>query len=89
MNYCIVRYSEIGLKGKNRIKFEKKLMNNIRSCLDRNKIIFSDIKKVFGRIIINGIESCNSLNCVFGISSFSFAVNAGNDMDNIITTKIT
>jgi len=85
MNSCIVRYSEIGLKGKNRIRFEKKLMNNLRSCLDKNRVVFSDIKKLYGRILITGIKnsSCAPLACVFGVSSFSEAVNVGNDMDNI------
>ncbi|MBN1644496.1 hypothetical protein JW851_00450 [Candidatus Woesearchaeota archaeon] len=88
MNSVIVRYSEIGLKGKNRIVFEKKLMNNIRSCLNRNKINFSVIKKPMGRILIPEIDSVKPLNCVFGISSFSEAINAGFDIDKVKQTAL-
>jgi thiamine biosynthesis protein ThiI len=83
MNSCIVRYSEIGLKGKNRIMFERKLINNIRSCLDRNKIKFTNIRKPHGRILISEVDDCKQLNCVFGISSFSKSVNVGFNMDEI------
>jgi len=83
MNSCIVRYSEIGLKGKNRIMFERKLINNIRSCLDRNKIKFTNITKPHGRVLISEIGVCKQLNCVFGISSFSKAVNVGFNMGEI------
>jgi thiamine biosynthesis protein ThiI len=81
MNSCIVRYSEIGLKGKNRIMFERKLINNIRSCLDRNKIKFTNIRKPHGRVLISGIDVCKQLSCVFGISSFSNATNVGFNME--------
>jgi thiamine biosynthesis protein ThiI len=63
--------------------FERKLVNNIRSCLDRNKIKFTNITKPHGRIIISGIDDCKQLNCVFGISSFSKAVNVGFNMEEI------
>ncbi|MBD3361290.1 hypothetical protein GF358_00705 [Candidatus Woesearchaeota archaeon] len=88
MSSVIVRYSEIGLKGKNRIVFEKKLMNNIRSCLDRNQIAFSSIKNPRGRILISGIKFCRPLNCVFGIGSFSETVNAGFNMEEIKKTAL-
>ncbi|MBW2968788.1 hypothetical protein KY314_01585 [Candidatus Woesearchaeota archaeon] len=83
MSYCIVRYSEIGLKGKNRIVFERKLIKNIRSCLKQNKIKFDLIEKPHGRIIISGIKECRQLNSVFGISSFSKAINAGSKIKDI------
>lgn len=88
MSFCIVRYAEIGLKGKNRIKFERKLIDNIRSCLDRNKIDFGDIQKHMGRILISGAGSCGPLNRVFGISSFSDAVDAGFSMDKVRTVAL-
>lgn len=83
MNSCIVRYSEIGLKGKNRIMFERKLINNMRSCLDRNQIKFTNITKPHGRVLISGVDDCKQLNCVFGISSFSKAVNVGFNMEEV------
>lgn len=68
--------------------FERKLINNIRSCLTRNKIEFTTIKKPHGRVLISGIDTCRSLNCVFGISSFSKAVNAGFNMDEVRKTAL-
>jgi len=78
----LVRYSEIGLKGGNRSIFEKKLIDNMRSCLVRNKVKFSAIKNLFGRIFIETEERCECLACVFGISSFSPAIDAGQTMDS-------
>jgi thiamine biosynthesis protein ThiI len=69
-NSYILRYSEIALKGNNRIYFEKQLINNIKqqvlSKLDE-KIY---IKKPQGRFIID-TEKKIDLSVVFGISSYS------------------
>lgn len=69
----IVRYAEIGLKGKNRIFFEKQLVSNIRDNLTRNSIGFVHIARLWGRIIIITSDACRSLTHVFGIRSFSAA----------------
>jgi len=73
-NVVIVRYSEIGLKGKNRIVFEKKLIDNIKDCLKKNKIKYRKIQRLRGRIIIFTEQELNCLKYVFGISSFSHAL---------------
>jgi thiamine biosynthesis protein ThiI len=78
----LVRYSEIGLKGGNRGVFEKKLIDNMRSCLAKNKVKFSAIRNLFGRIFIETDERCECLACVFGIASFSPAIDAGQTMDS-------
>ena len=78
----LVRYSEIGLKGGNRNIFEKKLIDNMRSCLTRNKVKFCAIKNLFGRIFVETEERCECLRCIFGISSFSPAIDAGQTMDS-------
>jgi len=70
----IVRYSEIGLKGNNRIVFEKKLIDNIKDCLKKNKIKYEKIQRLRGRIIIFTKQKLNCLKYVFGISSFSPAL---------------
>ncbi len=88
MNYIICRYSEIGLKGRNRKFFEEKLIENIKKnpnfsaggFLDYQEII-SSVKRISGRIIIEltkkGEENKKllekSIPFVLGISSFSFA----------------
>jgi thiamine biosynthesis protein ThiI len=68
-NVILCHYGEIGLKGKNRGYFEKKLQDNLRSALQRfAPDTFSSIGRMFGRIIIrlnengqNNIESVVSI----------------------------
>ena len=73
-NVVIVRYSEIGLKGRNRIVFEKRLIDNIKDCLKKNKIKYKKIERLRGRIIIFTGEKLDCLKYIFGISSFSHAL---------------
>ena len=73
-NVVIVRYSEISLKGNNRIVFEKKLIDNIRDCLKKNKVNYEKIERLRGRIIIFTEQKLDCLKYVFGISSFSPAL---------------
>ncbi len=70
----IVRYSEIGLKGNNRILFEKKLIDNIKDSLRKNNIKYKKIERLRGRIIIFAEQELNCLKYIFGISSFSPAL---------------
>ena len=79
----IIRYSEIGLKGKNRIVFEKKLIDNIKDCLEKNKISYKKIERLRGRIIIFAEQELNCLKYVFGISSFSSALKLEPDVNEI------
>jgi thiamine biosynthesis protein ThiI len=82
----IVRYAEIGLKGNNRVVFERKLVANIYSCLDINKVNYKKIIRPLGRIMIETDDSCLCLKTVFGISSFSQALNAGSDLSQVRDT---
>lgn len=82
----IVHYSEIGTKGKNRDFFEKKLMSNIK------KILGTEVVKVYrryGRVVGELSEKYDSerikglLSRLPGVSSFSFAVKAKLDLEDI------
>jgi len=72
--YILVRYGEIGLKGKNRPAFEKRLISNIKRSLGdlgRTKIF-----KLRGRLMLEtgeagAAEVMDRLSRVFGIVSFS------------------
>jgi len=75
-NKIVIHYSEIGLKGRNRAFFEKKLIDNIKKSLGK------DTKKVYkryGRIICNITDKTNlekikqKLKKIPGIAYFSFA----------------
>ncbi len=79
----IVRFAEIGLKGKNRAFFEKALVKNIQACLDKHKIEYKNMERPMGRILISADDPCACLQCVFGIASFSNAVNAGFNMESV------
>ncbi len=82
----IIRYAEIGTKGKNRPDFEKQLVNNLYFFLKKNNIDYSAITYPHGRIYIhfnnllldgNGktaklkLEAKDKLNCIKNIFGIS------------------
>src|SRR3989344_4308761 len=79
----IARYGEIGTKGKNRIFFERKLVENIRLQLLKHKKNFDKIKRVRGRILIYSEDNLDILRYVFGMVSFSKAVETDLDIEEI------
>ena len=68
----IVRYAEIGLKGKNRANFERQLQKNIRHCFKKNNLSFEKVTRERGRIFVYSKEKCPHLKYIFGISSYSY-----------------
>jgi len=83
MDSVLVRYSELALKGGNRVMFEKRLVRNIRDCLKRFNHEFTAIVRPRGRIIISTNQDFPQLRGVFGISSYSFAKSSKTDIDEI------
>jgi thiamine biosynthesis protein ThiI len=85
---CIlVHYGELGLKGRNRPEFEKKLIENIGKALEEQE--FGGIKKAQARIILELNEKSNiekieeSLKRVFGIAWFAFAHRTEPDLESV------
>ncbi len=80
----IVRYSEIGLKGKNRIIFERKLAENIDDCIKKNNPGSSGarVQLIRGRIIAE-FRFFDELRNIFGISSISPAIASDTSMASI------
>lgn len=78
----IVRYAEIGLKGHNRIEFENRLVRNIKDYLVKKSIPHKSVERKFSRILIYSEEKIN-LKPVFGITSFSAAIQTEAKLDNI------
>ena len=73
----LIRYDEIGLKGKNRKFFENRLLGNVRKSLGGIGGIRVD--KIHGRLLVRvaGLqaEECvRRLSCVPGIASLSVGV---------------
>jgi len=82
---CIViHYGEIGLKGKNRDFFEKKLVENIKEFID-----LKSIYRLYGRIICDLKENYDflflkdNLLKIPGIEYFSFAKKCDFELNNI------
>ena len=73
----IVHYDEIGLKGKNRGKFEDRLVSNIK------RVIKCGSKKEFGYIILDTQDDVSKLSKVPGIANYSVALESSLDLDDI------
>src|SRR3989344_3192226 len=86
-NSIIIHYGEIGIKGKDRSFFEKKLVDNLRWSLKNSDII--SVKRISGRIIIEIDKSTKlaeikeKLANVFGIAHFSFAIRTNLDLEEM------
>ena len=93
MNYDIilVRYGELSLKSSYvRKYFESILVRNIKKALTQENIPHS-ITKERGRIYLSTTEvskSCSILSRIFGIVSFSPAVQTTSDIENISTVSL-
>ncbi|MBM7701201.1 tRNA uracil 4-sulfurtransferase ThiI [Metabacillus iocasae] len=85
-NHILIRYGEISTKGQNRKKFVEQLKRNIAQALEA----FSNAKIKFTRdrmyVHLNGENHepiVEELQKVFGIQSFSLALKAENDIEQI------
>lgn len=83
--HILIHYSEIGLKGRNRGAFEKKLADNISSALQDFEI---KVQTTFGRMIIWGDwsderEIIKRLSFIPGIAFYSTANIIGWDLEKI------
>ncbi|MBI2546294.1 hypothetical protein HYV81_03880 [Candidatus Woesearchaeota archaeon] len=92
----IIRYNEIAIKGRNRSMFEKQLAANIQEVCNVNNIECS-LQRKNTRIIVHipdpvyAARQEEPIKNVFGISSFSYALEIPNDIDAIkeaITTLL-
>ncbi len=89
MKYLICHYSEIGLKGKNRIFFEKKLVQNIKVALPKES--FYSVDRFRGIIVVDlknekGIKE--RVKKVAGLAYFAFAEKADSDLSEIKETVV-
>ncbi|MFC1565338.1 tRNA uracil 4-sulfurtransferase ThiI [Candidatus Neomarinimicrobiota bacterium] len=87
--HIICHYSEIGLKGQNRIFFEKKLKENIKYALNPDSIV--NIQRLRGRFLIEltefGQQSISDIKeiliNIFGLAYFAYAYESEPDLDII------
>jgi thiamine biosynthesis protein ThiI len=83
VNSIIVRYGEISLKGKNRIRFERLLMANLEAYLNRQNIEYRRVVLKKGRIFIRGIDRLPRLENVLGVHSYSPALEIEKSMETL------
>ncbi len=80
----LIHYSEIGLKGKNRPDFERKLLSNIKQSFSPGQVA---IKRLFGRFLLTTDLSLKTikpvLEKVFGLASFSPCLEIKPDLKEI------
>lgn len=88
----LVRYGEIGLKGRNRPAFEKQLMANIQAALQGLDV---SIRREYGRIVVDPgsdpvlLRSClEKVRHVFGVVSVSPAAPVNLSMDDLRAAAI-
>lgn len=95
-NTVICRYNEIALKGKNRWRFEQYLIGRISKLLSSLKL---KVSKIRGRVLIHfsdwsdfSEKDCllirESLQYVFGLDSFSFAIKITPNLHSILKTAL-
>lgn len=86
MNQFLVHYSEIGLKGKNRPLFEKKLTTNIKLIAQKEKVKLEP-RRLWGRIVVNTHTSPSKVDTllgrIFGIAWWSRAYSLPFDKSSI------
>ena len=91
-NIVICRYSEVALKGKNRWRFERCIIDRLNKLLSTLPKI--TVGKIRGRIIIHNQDMANfnieeyeiikqNINYVFGLDSFSFCIKTDSTIDAI------
>ena len=83
----LIHYHEIGLKGKNRGRFENQLVRNIKKAL--GDVPRGSIRRISGRLLLETVPETPSgvvrdrLAGVFGIANFSEAILVAPELDKI------
>ncbi|WP_027364951.1 tRNA uracil 4-sulfurtransferase ThiI [Desulfotruncus alcoholivorax] len=84
-NTYLIRYGEIGLKGKNRPQFERRLMENMRRALGKTGP--ARVERVYGRLVVESEAEpalvLDRLSKVFGIVGVSPALRLPLDMQAV------
>jgi tRNA uracil 4-sulfurtransferase len=85
MNFFVIRYAEVGLKGKNRSWFENLLIKNIRKHIENEGE--SRVSRIHGRIIVESAgepeKVSKILHFIPGIANFSQAVSSTHDIQEM------
>lgn len=92
-NHIMIRYGEIALKGKNQKDFLNRLVHNIKeqikTDLDFNPVIEKEMGRLY--LLLDGRapeDFYDSLNHIFGITSYSPARKTGLELEDIKATAL-
>jgi len=93
MGLLLVRYvGEIGIKGKNRGYFVKRLRRNLRDALKRRQIagrVWSEGQRIYVEVDDDALEDASAaLQRVFGVASLSCVFRVDSDLDAIRTQVV-
>jgi len=88
MPKILVRYAEIGLKGKNLSFFENRLIKNVKKALGDNLIQIIKLRKQFVLSVSDKTKSLEKLTQVFGIAWFSPITVVKTDLNSITKAAI-
>ncbi|QQK77322.1 tRNA 4-thiouridine(8) synthase ThiI [Salicibibacter cibarius] len=91
VDHILVRYSEIALKGKNRADFERALKGNINRALAA--FPGAKARRTTGRLVVDTHDEdaeaiMGKLQCIFGISSLSYARKTSHELLDIQATAL-
>ena len=90
--YFVIHYAEVGLKGKNRVFFEKKLARNIRLSLRGTD--YAEVKRLHDRIVVYVVDNTNikeienRLRRVMGIAHFELVYRTEKEIAAIKETAL-
>lgn len=90
----LIRFGEIGLKGKNRPDFERKLFERIKAALA--SLGHAKVDRTHGRFFVRNLDAPEDIEAairrlqrVFGIVSISPALKVGSELDEIKEASLT
>ena len=93
MTKVLIHYGEIGLKGKNKPDYERKLVNNIKRVCKHNELDITEIERKNQRLVVvfdseNKKLIKKTLKQIFGIKNFSFVREIAKNIESIKSEAI-
>lgn len=86
---AVIRYGEIALKGNNRNRFERRLIENIQTRCRAVGVQSVNVKKRYGRLVMEDVAHMDedrvreALSKTFGVENFSFGVKTAQEMADV------
>jgi len=91
---CFISFHELGLKGRNRGTFERRLQENLNACLEQSSILASKVRRIAGSLTVaihepERAEECAQLLAnIPGVTAVAIAYLTDRSWDNICETAL-